>query len=197
MTEIPFTIEVIEKLRLNCHLAKHKHFQASTRGRHCHLLFGVPTVLISVLIGSAFFVELRIGLGDIAKWSAAGLGLTAALLSAVQTFFNFRKEYEIHRATGNKYLQLARECERLIALYFDKEIKLHDLSMRIEELNTQYAQITTTSESISTNDRDFLKAKELQDEKEGKDPSLVKRVREENELSANSISEMEKCAAIS
>lgn len=180
MAEIPFTIEVIEKLRLNCHLGKHKHFQASTRGRQYHLLFGVPTVLISIFIGSAFFVELQRDLPDFAKWSAAGLGLTAALLSGVQTFFNFRKEYEAHRVAGNKYLHLARECERWIALYFDGQIELDELSAQIEDLNERYAQITTAAESITTNKRDFERARALQDEKEILEPSLVRRVRDAN-----------------
>ena len=178
MKEIPFTVEVIEKLRLNCHLGKHKHFEASGRGRQFHLWFGVPTVAISVVIGSAFFVQIQNDLPDFANWVGAGLGLTAAMLSGIQTFFNFRKEYEAHRVTGNKFLHLARECERLIALYFDGQIELDALSAQIEKLNERYAQITTAAESISTNRKDYSRAKALQDAKEASEPSLVHRVRE-------------------
>jgi hypothetical protein len=173
---IPHTVLVIDKLRSNCHIGKHKHFRASTRGRRYHVWYGVPTIIISVALGSAFFVELQSDLPEAAKWAGAGFALLAALLSGIQTFFNFRGEYETHRDVGNRYLHLARECERLVALYFDDQIKLNTLSARIQQLNEMYAQITSAAEGVSTNKRDFKVALTLQKKKEQDEPSLVQRM---------------------
>lgn len=126
MNQVPYTVEVLDKLRWNAHLGKHKHFEAGSRGRRYHVWYGVPIVLINVVLGSVLFAFL----GDDkafpqwAKWSGAFLSLVAAAFGGIQTYFNFEKQYMEHRAVGNEYLGVARECERLLALYFDELIQL-------------------------------------------------------------------------
>jgi len=176
MKSVPYTVEVIEKLRWNSHLGKHSHFYASQKGRHLHILCGIPIVVINLILGSVFFALLGTDLPDWSKWVGAILALIAALLGGVQTFFNFKKSYESHREIGNEYLAVARECERLIALYFDRILDLEHLSNEIESLNTQYSSINQRAEEYIVSERAYKKALDTQNKKTEKEPSLIQKV---------------------
>lgn len=170
---IPYTIGVLDKLRWNCHLGKHKHFAASGRGRRYHVLIGVPVIVINLLLGSLFFAELSSQLPVWTKWAGAGLALVAAVLGGVQTFFHFQKEYEGHRAVANQYLALARECERLIALHFDGIIDVDAVSKEIHRINGEYNTINQEAEALTTKGADYEAATEVQERKKVSEPSLV------------------------
>ncbi|WP_346837088.1 DUF4231 domain-containing protein [Microbulbifer sp. SAOS-129_SWC] len=176
MSQIPNTVQVLEKLRWNAHLCKHSHFRASMRGRHLHVLCGVPIVVVNLFLGSLFFSLINAELPDWTKWSGAALALLTALLGGVQTFFNFKKNYEGHREVGNEYLAIARECERLIALYFDGILDLEHLSARVAELNGRYSDINQRAEEYIVGDRVYREALRKQNQKAAQEPSLVQRM---------------------
>lgn len=177
MANVPFTVEVLDKLRWNAHLGKHKHFEAGNRGRRHHVTFGVPVVLINIALGSVLFAFLgEDGLfPQWAKWSGASLTLVAAGLGAVQTFFNFEKQYMEHRAVGNEYLGIARECERLLALYFDGLLTLQELSGSIESINVEYAKVNGRSEGLTVSPKEYQAALGMQQKKKAEETSLLQR----------------------
>ncbi|GAB2877790.1 SLATT domain-containing protein [Microbulbifer echini] len=177
MSKIPNTVAVLDKLRWNAHLCKHSHFRASMKGRNLHVLCGVPVVVVNLFLGSLFFSLINAELPDWTKWSGAALALLAALLGGVQTFFNFKKNYEGHRQVGNEYLAIARECERLIALYFDRILDLEHLSNKISELNTRYSEINQRAEEFIVSDKVYRQAIQVQNQKANREPSLVERMR--------------------
>jgi hypothetical protein len=177
MPAIPYTVEVIEKLRWNSHLGKHKHFEASLRGRNYHVLCGVPVVLINLFLGSVLFALIGGDLPDWSKWAGAALALVAAFLGGIQTFFNFQREYEGHREVGNEYLAIARECERLLALHFDGFLALNELSQHIESLNNSYEEVNHRAEVLVIRESDYKKALAFQEQKARSEPSLVSRMK--------------------
>lgn len=180
MATIPNTVEVLEKLRWNAHLCKHSHFRASMKGRNMHILCGVPIVVINLFLGSLFFSLINAELPDWTKWTGAALALVTALLGGVQTFFNFKKNYEGHRGMGNEYLAIARECERLIALYFDRILDLDHLSTKIAELNKRYSDINQRAEEYIVGDKIYRDALRIQNQKAEREPSLVELMRKKN-----------------
>jgi hypothetical protein len=163
---------VIEKLRKNCHLSKHTHFEAAKRGRNLHVAVGMPVVIINVLVGSLLFALIKADVPNIGKWIGGVLALAAAVLSAVQTFFNFKEGYEGHRSVANQYLAIARECERLIALFLDGQIALDSLSNHVQDLNVKYAKVNAEAEKYMTTDADYEKAKEIRAAKD-QEPSPI------------------------
>lgn len=196
MESVPYTVDVIEKLRWNSHLGKHSHFYASQKGRNLHILCGIPIVAINLILGSVFFALLGTDLPDWSKWIGAILALVAALLGGVQTFFNFKKSYEGHREIGNEYLAVARECERLIALYFDKILNLEHLSSEVESLNDKYSSINQRAEEYVVTEKAYKKALETQNEKANKEPSLVQKMQsEKTETNKSSNADGDKAAA--
>ena len=174
-TAIPYTLEVMEKLRLNAHLVKRCHFEASKRRTHYHVLCGLPIIIFNLILGSVFFTQLSSELPQWCQWLGAVLALIAALLGGIQTFFNFKGSYEGHREMGNQYLAVARECERLIALFFDGQLSLETLSEKVETLNERYASINCQAEAFAVSDRDYRNALRQQHEKLAREPSQVMR----------------------
>ena len=176
-TSIPYTVEVLDKLRWNAHLGKHKHFEAGNRGRRFHVWCGVPIVLINIALGSVMFTMLgnQQQIAAAVAWGGALLSLAAAGLGGVQTFFNFEKHCMEHRAVGNEYLSIARECERLLALHFDKLLPLAELSSSIERLNDAYTKVNARAEGLTVSPRDFAHAMRTQQKKKAEEMSLVQR----------------------
>jgi len=114
------------------------------------------------------------------KWVGALLALVAAALSGIQTFFNFQKQYEGNHQIGNQYLSIARECERNIALYFDKLLELSELAAEVQHLTRKYSDTNSRAESFNVTDNDYELAKRFQDEKNEKELSLVQRKRKDH-----------------
>jgi hypothetical protein len=163
----PKTLVLLDKLRDNSHLGKHKHFAAADRCRYYNTYLGAPAIIINVALGSLLFANLSEQIPTPMKWMGAFLALIAAMLSALQTFFNLQKSFEAHRRVANQYLAVARECERLICLFEDKQVSLSDLSQKIEELNNRYNAVNGEAESFPTNASDYEKAQKIQKKKEG------------------------------
>jgi hypothetical protein len=159
-------------------------------------LCGIPIVAINLILGSVFFALLGTDLPDWSKWIGAILALVAALLGGVQTFFNFKKSYEGHREIGNEYLAVARECERLIALYFDKILNLEHLSSEVESLNDKYSSINQRAEEYVVTEKSYKKALATQNKKANKEPSLVQKMQsEKTETNKSSNADGDKAAA--
>lgn len=51
---IPYTLEVLERLRLNT------HFQASNRRSHYHVLCGLPIIIFNLILVSVFLLMYRL-----------------------------------------------------------------------------------------------------------------------------------------
>jgi hypothetical protein len=158
MSQHPHTLEVLDSLRKNSYLGKHRHFSASSRTNRLHIWFGMPGVIISVVLGSTFFVLISKEIPVEAKWAAAFAGLVGAVLGAVQTFFNFQKISESHRTVANQYLGIQRDCEQLIASYCDRLIALQPLAEKLSELNLRYQEVNKAAEALRTNERDYAYA---------------------------------------
>ncbi len=80
-----------------------------------------------------------------------------------------------HRAVGNEYLGIARECERLLALFFDGLLPLQELSQNIERINIEYAKVNARSEGLTVSPKEFEAALAVQENKKSAETSLLQR----------------------
>jgi hypothetical protein len=87
------------------------------------------------------------------------LAFAAASLSAIQTFFNFHKASEGHRAIGNRYVHISRQCKGLQQKHRDVPFSPESLWAEYEKLYAEYHQINTEAETFPTNSSDLKKAK--------------------------------------
>jgi len=168
MSKKPHILDALEKLRRNSHLAKHAHFTAAKRCKNSHVVIGVPIILINLLLSSVFSYQLLDNNYLFNKeWLFAFLALIGACLGGVQTFFNFQKNYETHRALANRYLAVARECELVTASYQDNNIDLKQVDTYAWDINKEYGKINIDAEPFPTSDRDYQRALKIQTEKYG------------------------------
>ncbi|USX18853.1 SLATT domain-containing protein [Oxalobacteraceae bacterium OTU3REALA1] len=87
------------------------------------------------------------------------LAFSAASLSAVQTFFNFHKSSEGHRAIGNRYLHISRQCKALQQKHRDMPFEPDDIWTEYQKLYDEYHQINMEAEAFPTSLADLGKAK--------------------------------------
>ena len=151
-------VTVLEKLRKNSHLGKHKHFAAADRNKRYDYIFTISIILINFSIAIAHMGSIG---KEMEKWITYSISIAsvlAVLMAGFEFRFNFSKIFETHRRIGNKYLKLARECEQEIALYQDGRINDQQFQHVTEELNKRYNDINEDAESFPTNQSDYKKA---------------------------------------
>jgi len=97
------------------------------------------------------------------------LAFSAASLSGVQTFFNFYKSFESHRAIGNRYAHLSRQCKALQFRHKDIPLSPSSLWRECEKLLDEYNQINIDAESYPTSVSDMKKTDFIREMKRARD----------------------------
>lgn len=128
--------------------AKHAHYLLATRLRRRNLWIGIPAVVVSAVVGTSLFaslangteglpVELRVVIGS--------LSVSAAVLSAMQTFLRFAERSERHAQAGDWYASIKRKIDQIEAFppgdRGDPKQELNSLRKEISEAGQTYPQI--------------------------------------------------------
>ena len=92
------------------------HYNAARRYRALHYWIGIPAIALSSAVGTVVFASLENEVGNKWKFLIAFLSISAALLTALQTFLRFSELAEKHRLVGARYGAIAREIEQLMIL---------------------------------------------------------------------------------
>lgn len=77
------------------------------------------TIIISIVLGSTFFIILGQTASDFVKWTGAILALISTILAGINAFINPKKIMEGHRNIANRYLNIA--IGRFNRLYYAKQ----------------------------------------------------------------------------
>ncbi|MCJ8329713.1 MAG: SLATT domain-containing protein [Lentisphaeria bacterium] len=179
--EIPHTLEQIDQLRMHTQICKHKHFVASIRLRSLNVLFGVPIIIINIALGSLFFMLISEAVPDLAKWFGAFMAFLAAVLGGVQTFFNFQKKSAGHTSVANRYNEIQRETERMIAMYMDELINKERLVEELDKISASFNNVNLEAEEFPTSTKDYNQALVRVENKNRVDPPLLSKLRKQNE----------------
>jgi hypothetical protein len=98
-----------------CLVVQKAHFVVVDRYANCHLWLGIPTVVLSTIVGSSMFYTLQQEVSLWVKAFVAALSLGAALLAALQTFLAYSEHAAKHRAAGAAYGNLRRSIQVVLA----------------------------------------------------------------------------------
>ena len=153
----------LSKMKVDSMFGKKKHFNAADRKQKYHHRCGVPVVIISVITGSVLFYIISNGSGAVCtfvKYVSAILAFIAALLSGLQTYFNFNQSAEGHRSIASRYLAAYKTADRIIAYISDGIVKEDEVVRRVECLAEEIKTINCDAEAFPTNAEDYDKAKE-------------------------------------
>lgn len=154
----PETVGVLDTLRKNSFLGKHRHFSASNRCNLLHVWLGVLAIIISLFLGSAFVVIITSEIPIKAKWACSFLAVVTAVIGVIQTFLGFQGKSMSHMSVANRYLELQRECERILGGYCDGMISVDAVSQTVVELKTRYNAILASADVLRTSKRDYTHA---------------------------------------
>ncbi|HSD48490.1 MAG TPA: SLATT domain-containing protein [Actinomycetota bacterium] len=99
--------------------AQHAHYVLAARLRRSNLWLGIPTVVISAVVGTSLFATLAQEGADIPNALRAIVGtlsVLAAILAALQTFLRFAERSERHVVAGDWYAAIARRIDELAVM---------------------------------------------------------------------------------
>jgi hypothetical protein len=96
--------------------ACHKcHFLASHRYSKYNYMIGIPTIVVTTVVGTSVFASLSTESRAVVATLAIGfVSIMAAILSSLQTFLGFPERADRHRDAGVKYGTIGRKMELLI-----------------------------------------------------------------------------------
>ncbi|MEM1278437.1 MAG: SLATT domain-containing protein [Cyanobacteria bacterium P01_H01_bin.152] len=86
---------------------------------------GVPTIIISTLIGTTIFASLGSSQKIYIQIAVGLMSLSAAILSSLQTFLDYSELAGKHKQASIKYGELRREMEQVLVENLDEEKQSH------------------------------------------------------------------------
>lgn len=107
--------ELLERWQRNCLRSQIANYDAATFYKRNNHLFGVPTIIISAAVGTSIFAALGTNVNSIAQITVGIFSLLAAVLGALQTFFNWGDLSSKHQSTAAKYGALKRQIDQILA----------------------------------------------------------------------------------
>ncbi len=96
--------------------SQHSHFEAGKFYNRMSYMFSIPVIIISTGISGFALVFLGKPIDEKTLIYFSIGGIVTALLTAIQTHFNFSKKAERHSSLGARYGHVRRELELLISL---------------------------------------------------------------------------------
>ncbi len=111
----------------------HGHYRAALRFSRLNRWFGVPTVLLSTIVGTSVFASIQQKPDVWVQMLVGSMSIAAAILSALQAFLGYNDKAEKHRIAGARYNSIGRELEQLLGEDSDFSA-LNDVRKRIDAL---------------------------------------------------------------
>ena len=160
MGKIDNIILRIKECRADCNYGKGKHTKAADRKNKYNHLIGVPSIAISLIIGTSILVTIKTDFPQCGKWIGAMAAYLVAVLSGVQTYFGFPSVVEGHRQSACKFRNLGKRCSNIIACYEVGSISDEELCQVLNDITEEYAEIATYAEAYPTNKKDYLQTRD-------------------------------------
>lgn len=122
----------------------HSHYEAAGIAAKKNYRLGVPTIIISAIVGTAIFSTLESSPGTYIKIITGLLSISAVVLSSLQTFLNWSEKAEIHREAGAKFGSLLKELEQKKAFLQNQD----DIEKWTESFRKRWDNLSLESPSI-------------------------------------------------
>lgn len=115
---------------LNSHYAASRHFSS----RNYQL--GIPSMILTTLIGTGVFASTQLEIDFYIKIIAGLISLLITILTGIQTFFRYSERAEKHKHYGARYSSVKREIEQLLTMN-DNDLRketIDDIRTKIDTL---------------------------------------------------------------
>jgi hypothetical protein len=153
------TLKQLKRIKVDALYGKKKHFNAADRKQGYRHFIGVPAILINIVAGSALFKILCEQDGSV-LWPAI-MAFVAAILTGLQTYFDFNAKVNGHRNIGNRYLEVYKACGRIDAYISDTILSQeNNIVEKVENVSKEIDLINRDAEAFPTNNADYKKAQD-------------------------------------
>ena len=129
----------------DCIHSSKSHFNASERWSTYNIRLGIPSIVLSVLAGTAFFAAHP-------GWAGLMSGI-AAVLTALVTFLKPAECAAAHKAAGDHYLTLRNEARVFREVYLSHNRSSTDAIRGMAELTARRNDLNQKSPQFSDQDR--------------------------------------------
>ena len=108
-------LEMLSRWRLNCRRSQIANYDSANRFTNQNYLLGVPTVILSVIVGTSVFATLGNSVERYIQIIVGLVSLFAAVLAALQTFLKRDELASKHRWVAAEYGSIKRQLDQEIA----------------------------------------------------------------------------------
>lgn len=103
--------ELLNGWMIHAHKCRDRHDEAARLYAKGQYALGIPSLIVSTIVGTSVFTALSAN--AVPSWWVGVLSMSAAVLSALQTFLDFGGRSDKHRMAGVKYKTAIRQLEQL------------------------------------------------------------------------------------
>jgi hypothetical protein len=154
------TIKVLDETVSDCEFLTTCHYVEAEWNKAQRLRYGVPSLVINIIVGSVLVADLGKIVPDAMKWIGALLALVSSFLVGIQTFYGFDKAERGHRQLGNKFNRVSRLLACLKAAFADKTLDGTEFVKRFDLVMKEYEEVCKENEDTPPSRATALKLKE-------------------------------------
>ncbi|MBM4132535.1 MAG: SLATT domain-containing protein [Nitrospira sp.] len=153
------TLELLDTTVSDCDFVATCHYVEAEGDKNQRIRYGVPSLVINIVVGSVLVADLGKIVPDAMKWIGALLALASSFLVGIQTFYGFEKAERGHRQLGNKFNRISRALACLKAAYVDKTLDVAEFAKRFELVMKEYEEVCKENEDTPPSRETALKLK--------------------------------------
>ena len=140
------TLKILDETVSHCDFLATCHYVEAEADKAQRIRYGVPSLIINIVVGSVFVADLGKVVPDAMKWIGALLALASSFLVGMQTFYGFDKTERGHRQLGNKFNQTSRSLAYLKAAFTDTTLDAPEFTKRFELVMKEYEEVCKLNE---------------------------------------------------
>ena len=121
------------------------HYACSNYFSRLNLFLGIPTIVLSTIVGTAVFVSMDNSAIGNYKIAIGMVSMLASVLAALHTFLGFSQRDEKHKLTASGYASIRRELELMKSFNVEEE---KELEKKFEAVKQRMDHLAESSEEV-------------------------------------------------
>jgi hypothetical protein len=153
--KVPWTEAVLALMREwqeRASISQDAHYVIATRLSSYNLVFGVPVVVFSTVVGTSVFATLQENVSVGWRIGVGIVSVIAAVLASLQTFLRFQERAEKHRAAAEHWAAIRREIDQMLALHPDYLAERSDPKEYLDQLRQRMGEVSAQAPEIGHKD---------------------------------------------
>jgi hypothetical protein len=154
-------VSLLERVRVRAHRRARAHYLAAKRTSRMHNLLGIPTVILTAVVGTSIFATLSASKDNRLSIAIGVISVISTILVSLQTFFRFGEQAEKHRGAGVSFSAIKRKMDVLKVRIATSGIDATDALAQVDDLIDKFN--TLEADCLEIPDRVYDQARREQD----------------------------------